>query len=73
MTTEEIIAYQAKEKAFGATPIGAAFFKFKNALQHACNADARLEYLDQGEKAARIAWTKAEEAEREFRALLEQA
>lgn len=30
MTREEIVAYQAKERAFLATPIGAAFHKFKN-------------------------------------------
>lgn len=71
MTSEEVIAFQAKEKAFGATPIGAAFFKFRRAFQYACSCDARLEYQDQGEKAARIAWEKADIAEKEFRAVLE--
>lgn len=31
MTSEEIIAYQAKEREFLASPIGKAFNKFKNA------------------------------------------
>lgn len=71
MNTEELIAWRAKEAAFAKTPLGALFFKYKAALTNACYADAKFEYLDQGEKAARSAWAKADEIEKEFRALLE--
>jgi hypothetical protein len=49
-----------------------AFLKFKNKLINACAADAKLEYLDKGERAAREAWDEASKAEREFRRLLEE-
>jgi hypothetical protein len=68
MTNEEINAYQVKERAFLATPIGQAFHKFKNAyFKMASNEynerikDARLRADDAAAKAA----------EREFRAELE--
>lgn len=54
MTNEEIIAYQAKERAFLDTPIGQAFHRFKNAHSHYWQADGsdgvsdrRLRQLDE--------------------------
>ena len=68
MTRDEIIAYQEKERAFIATPIGKAFNKFKNASayywQCDCNetiSSARLRKLSE----------TMEAAETELRALIE--
>ena len=59
-----------KEAEFAATPLGAAFLKFRAAFQSACVADAKLEYLDKGEKLAREAWARADQAEKELRVLI---
>lgn len=71
MTRDELIEYQRREKQFSTTEVGSAFLKFKNRLSDACRADARLEFLDQGDIAARKAWSSADLAEREFRTILE--
>jgi hypothetical protein len=68
--TQDIVEYRRKEKEFAATPIGAAFLKFRAAFQSACVADAKLEYLDKGDKAAREAWARADQAEKELRLLI---
>lgn len=72
MTTEELIAYQAKEREFATTTIGKAFRKYQDAAAAAYHADARLEYLDQGATAAKTAWVKCNEAETELRKLLDE-
>lgn len=71
MTREELIEYQRKEKEFGATPMGAAFFKFKNALAAAWREDAAIEYQEsRSEKRAKELWLRADAAESEFRELI---
>jgi hypothetical protein len=68
MTNEEIVAWQAKERAFLATPIGKAFYKFKSAYFNM----ASDEYNDcVSYERLKLDAVAAEEAEREFRAELE--
>jgi len=51
--------------------ISKAFYKFKIAYTGAIQADARLEYFDQGYNSAKKAWEKADQAETEFKSLLD--
>ena len=50
--------------------IEAAFVRFRNGLIAACQAEARLEYLDKGYISARKAWDTADQLEKEFKVLL---
>jgi hypothetical protein len=60
-----------KNEEFRKTPIGAAFYKFRNTFEGSMKADARLEYTDKGLAKARLLMQEAREAEREFLALLQ--
>ncbi len=71
MTNEEIIAYQAKERAFAETPVGAAFNRFKNAHARAWQMDTEDSFTDKDRKGTKEAWKKAEAAEAELRSLLD--
>lgn len=69
--TEDIITWRKRTDAFRATPIGAAFFKFKATLERAVRLDTEDSFTANDRKSTRRAHTEATEAEREFRALLE--
>ncbi len=70
MTRDELVAYQAKEKAFAATPVGAAFLKLKNAHARAWIQDTEDSFTDKERKSTKEAWAAAYEAERELRLLI---
>jgi hypothetical protein len=61
----------AKDKTLSESEIGQAFYKYKDALIAACQADARFEYTDKGDKLAQEKWAKFDEIEQEFKSLLE--
>ena len=72
---KEVDEFIEKEKDFQATPIGAAFNKFKNKLIRSCAQEAQIEYqdyTDQGYASVKRARKEAREAEKEFRELLNQ-
>lgn len=71
MTNEEIIAHQAKERAFAATPLGAAFLKFESATARAWQLDTEDSHTDRYRASTRDAWEKHRIARAEFRAMLE--
>jgi hypothetical protein len=68
MTQEEIIAYQAKEKAFLVTDIGKAFHRFKLAHSRYWQADGSDSISDRRLRELQDATDKAE---RELRVLIE--
>lgn len=70
ITTEEILKYQAEEKAFLATPIGVAFNRFKRTHHTAVMQDTEDSCNDRDRKSTADAWKAFHEAEREFRELL---
>jgi len=71
MTVAEAEAWRAKEDAFRATPIGAAFHRFKNAHARAWIMDTEDSCLDWNRKATKEAHDAAAAAERELRTLFE--
>ncbi len=71
MTNEEIIAYQAKERAFTETPLGKAFVAYENATVRAWVLDTEDSYTDRSRKATKDAWEKHKAARAEFREMLE--
>lgn len=68
MTKEEIIAFQRTEKELSATPVGAAFFKFKNALSRAWQLDTEDSLTDRDRKSTKEAHAAAVEAEKNLKA-----
>lgn len=70
-TVVEIKEWQRRTDAFRATPIGAAFFRFRHKLERASRMDAEDNFLEDNRKATRAAHEEAQAAERELRALLE--
>jgi hypothetical protein len=70
MTTQQIIDYHNSLKEFGSTPMGAAFIRYERLRDDAWHQDARVEYLDHGNKAAKEAWLKSDEARKEFMKML---
>jgi hypothetical protein len=73
MTREEIIAFQARLDRLRATPLGAAFFKFKQKIQRASIQDTEDSLTDKDRKSTRQAHEEANAAERELLALIEEA
>lgn len=71
ITQEEIIAWRERTDQLRATPVGAAFFKFKMKIERAARMDAEDSFSDNDRKSTRQALEEANSAEREFRALLE--
>lgn len=71
MTNEEILAFRKKEDAFAATPIGAAFIKFKNASATAWVRDTEDTFTERNRVATKEAFEKMYAAEHELRALIE--
>lgn len=68
---EDILAERRRMDTFRATPLGAAFFKFKYKIERAARMDAEDSYTVNDRKATRQAIADAQAAEREFRAMLE--
>jgi hypothetical protein len=68
MTDEEIVAFQTKEKAFYATPLGKSFLKFKLAHSGYWSQDANEQISD---RRLRELSDRSDAAEAEFRKLLE--
>lgn len=68
---DEILAYHRRTEAFRQTPIGAAFFKFKNRVARAVRMDAEDAFADNDRESTRRAIEEAAAVERELRALLE--
>lgn len=68
MTNEEILAYQAKERAFAETAIGKAFIRFKLAHSHYWQADNSDSISD---RRMRELHDRAEAAEQELRNLID--
>lgn len=61
---------RSAERAFLETDIGRAFLEFKNALGHAWQRDGQEHVSD---KALRVAWQRADDAERMFMTHLNRA
>jgi hypothetical protein len=73
MTREELIAWRAREIAWGATPLGSAFNKFKRALEDAVREDTRADCGRDWISTRKLEalWAKAREAENTLRGLME--
>jgi hypothetical protein len=72
MDKAQIVNLQLRDAAFRATPIGAAFTKFKNAFSRAWIMDTESGYRENvNEKRLRETWEAANAAEQELRALLD--
>ena len=70
MTNQEL-EYQRKLKKWAATPIGAAFYKFKYTLSRAWIVDTEAGCLDKySDKKLDDVWDAAKKAEDDFLALL---
>ena len=70
MTREEILEYQKALDDFRATPVGSAFFKFKNALIKAHTMDTEDSLTDKDRATTKHAHDNAIKAEKELLALL---
>jgi len=71
MTNEEIVAYQAKERAFAETELGKAFLKFERATSRAWVLDTEDGFTDKDRKSTKDAWTAQRQARQEFRDILD--
>ena len=73
---EELIAFRAREIAWGATPLGSAFLAFKRAFGDAIREDTRRESGASWAVHAHphkldVLWAKAREAESTLRGLMD--
>ena len=73
---EELVAWRAREIAWGATPLGRAFNAFKRALEDAVREDTKAEYVDESWSSSRLRkcemlWARAREAESTLRGLMD--
>jgi hypothetical protein len=71
MTNEEIIAYQAKERAFAETDLGKAFLKFESATERAWVLGSEDGFNDRYRKATKDAWDEQATTRKVFREMLE--
>lgn len=71
-THDSIVAFQAEEKAFATTPIGAAFNRFKSLHATAWVQDTEDSFNDKNRKSTKEAWDKLQVAERELKQIINQ-
>lgn len=72
-TREEILAFQARLDRIRSTPLGAAFFKFKNRAARAWIQDTEDSLTDKDRASTKRAHDLANEAEQELLSLIEEA
>lgn len=71
MTNEEIIAHQAKERAFAETDLGKAFLAFESATARAWVLDTEDGFNDRDRKATKDAWERQAATRKIIREMLE--
>jgi len=72
MTREEIYAHRARLASIAQTPLGKAFFSFKNKVIRAWVLDTEDSYTDRNRKSTKIAHEDANFAEAEVLRLIEE-
>lgn len=70
MNREEILAYQAKQKAFAGTELGKAYFQFTRLHAKAWMKDTEDSFTGTDRKSTTEAWEAFEKAKIAFEALL---
>jgi hypothetical protein len=71
ITRDEVIAWQKARDEFIKTPIGAAFYKFKNAHHRAVQLDTEDSYEDKNRASTKKALEDAVQAEKDLLAALD--